>query len=126
MNYTMDFSFCVHRCTNKKINEENILTEKVGFEGNGGVKRKGTSVGDAINSISPMFINVIPFYKSAKYRTIVCILSPIPCSLSFYTTIAFKTYIPLTFSQRMFFISCIILNSQQVETTTTSKINVNN
>ena len=33
------------------------------------------------------------------------IVSPLHCSLPFYTTIAFKSYIPLTFSERMFFIS---------------------
>ena len=38
---------------------------------------------------------------SAKYRN-NDIVSPIPCSLPFYTTIAFKSYIPLTFSERMF------------------------
>ena len=37
------------------------------------------------------------------------IVSPFPCSLPFYTTIAFKSYIPLTFSERrMFFVSCFI------------------
>ena len=34
----------------------------------------------------------------------IIIVSPIPCFLPFYTTIAFKSYIPLSFSERMFYI----------------------
>ena len=46
-------------------------------------------------------------YKNILSRRLF-VPSLIPCSLPFYTTIAFKSYIPLTFAetQRMFFISC--------------------
>ena len=37
----------------------------------------------------------------------IIIVSPLPSSLPFYTTIAFKSYIPLTFSERMFLLPCI-------------------
>ena len=74
-----------------------------------GVKTKGTRDQRWYNFFnSPIFSNVkCTYYKSAKYRTIKKIVpSLIPCSLPFYTTIAFKSYIPLTFSERMFFILC--------------------
>ena len=82
---------------------------------NGGVKRKGTRDQQrcVIFFLNPVFSNErCTYYKSAKYRTVkksyVSLL--IPCSLPFYTTIAhaFKSYIPPTFSERMFFISCVI------------------
>ena len=64
--------------------------------GNGGVKRR---IGGTI--IIPIFcnINVMPFYKVLNVRIII--VTPISCSLLFYTTIAFKSYISLTFSERM-------------------------
>ena len=62
---------------------------------------------------SPIFSTfVVRTFFVAKYRTVTknFVSSLIPCSLSFYTTIAFKSYIPPTFSERMFFISCIVTN----------------
>ena len=52
---------------------KNILSEKVryiGFEGNGGVKRKGTRDWRYDKHNVPIFsnINLMLFYKGAKYR----------------------------------------------------------
>ena len=58
---------------------------------------------------SPIFSTfVVRTSFVAKYRTVKkkFVSSLLPCSLPFYTTIAVKSYIPLTFSERMFFISC--------------------
>ena len=58
-------------------------------------------------------VRVVYMYEeeSAKYRNIVSTVSPIHCLLSFYTTIAFKSYmyIPLSFSERMFFVNTLLL-----------------
>ena len=61
---------------------------------------------------SPIFITfVVRTFYVAKYRTVKKFVSSLlPCSLPFYTTIAFKSYIPPTFSERMFFISCAIMH----------------
>ena len=59
--------------------------------------------------IIPIFSNIIVMAFYTVLNIGIIIVSPLnPCSLSFYTTIAFKSYIPLTFSERMFFISCFI------------------
>ena len=50
---------------------------------------------------SGIHVNGMPFYKVLNIG--IPVVSPIgPCSFPFYTTIAFKSYIPLIFSERMF------------------------
>ena len=44
-------------------------------------------------------INVMQFYKVLNT---VFIVSPIPCSLTFYIIVPFKSYLPLTFLERVF------------------------
>ena len=49
---------------------------------------------------SPLYMRCDGVFRlSIQYRNIVFIVSPLPCSRPFYTTIAFKSYIP----QRIFF-----------------------
>ena len=48
-----------------------------------------------------------PRFKCAKYRTTTFSLLIRPCFLAVYTTIAFKSYMPPTFSLRMFLVSCL-------------------
>ena len=45
-------------------------------------------------------------YKRAKYMTFSLAITD-PFFLAFYTTIAFKSYILPTFSQRMFLVTCV-------------------
>ena len=89
-----------------------ILSEKVSawyyyirFEGNGGVKRKETRDWRYNNSVFICLALCIErhYIYVAKLADIrIVIVSPIPCLLPFYTSTAFKSNIPLTFSERMF------------------------
>ena len=63
--------------------------------------------GDTI--IIPIFSNINIMH--AVLLSAIIIVSPLPCSLPFYTTIAFKSYIPLTFSERMFFFFYLVQSS---------------
>ena len=81
----------------------------IGFEGKSGVKEGEQGSEDTI--IIPIFsnINIMALHAvllSAKYRNNYCISTPLFPSFLHHRTIAFKSYIPLTFSERMFFISC--------------------
>ena len=87
---------------------KNILTEwYIGFEGNGGVKRKGTRDQRWYNFFlnSRIFSNVkCTYYKSAKYRTtciqkFCTIVDPLLPSFLHHHCLQI---IPLTFSVRMF------------------------
>ena len=58
--------------------------------------------------IIPIFSNIFVMTFYTVLNIGIIIVSPLN-PLSFCTTVAFKSYIPLTFSEGMFFISCFIL-----------------
>ena len=80
----------MHACGGANVNF-------IEFEGNGGVKMKGTRDW-RYNNYSYIYSNMHKcnaILQSAKYENNHCISNP-------YTTIAFKFYTSLTFSERMF------------------------
>ena len=55
--------------------------------------------------MNTIFLHLSPLYNSITFLLLVTyrnIVPPIPCSFPFYTTIAFKSYMPLTLSERKF------------------------
>ena len=93
------------RQVNKKPSQRESWWD-IGFEGNGGAKSKETRVCNSKGKFhSPIFSGPFVLCSCAKYRTMTFSLTITdPCFLAFCTTIAFKSYIPSTFSLRRFFI----------------------
>ena len=65
----------------------------------------------------------ICYKRAAKYMTFSLTIT-YPCFLAFYTTIAFKSYIPPTFSLRRFLFICNVFNIAKVVCDACSTTNV--
>ena len=72
-------------------------------------KKKGNKGFSGDTMIIPIFSNIIVMTFYTVLNIGIIIVSPLnPLFPFFLHTIAFKSYIPLTFSERMLFISCFI------------------